>query len=166
MKEEKNDVQAVERVETAQQQSVKDSKEEEFREETEKIKLKYSAKVNVLIKDKDLREKLHELLSEAVNEAVMLGQIKGVPEDMVKSITDTFADAFKGFGCLSSAYQAETYKKLFHNQRIITAHLMSAAQLLQLQIGDTESLVLPNPLPLFGTMEKTFAPNPSNEKAV
>lgn len=140
--------------------TVKESMENVIREKAEGMKLKFCAKVNVLIEDKELCEKLHEIISDAVNEAVATGQVLGVPEDMMKSVTDTFAEAARSFGCLGSATRAETYKKLFHNQRIITAHLMSAAQILQLQIGDTESLVLPATLPFFGTMEKTFAPTP------
>ena len=155
MEEGKNDVQVMERVETAQQQSVKDSKENAIREEVEMLKLKFHAKVNVLIEDEDLRQKLHELVSEAVDEAVTWGQVEGVPDDVLKSVTDSFANTANKLGGFSSAVRAETYKKLFHNQRIITAHLMSAAQILQLQIGDTESLVIPD---LNSIFDKTFAP--------
>ena len=145
--------------------SVKDIKENAIREESEKMKLKYSAKVNVLIEDKNLREKLHEVISEAVDEAMLTGRIAGVPEDMMKSATDAFANVAKGFGCLNDACRAETYKKLFHNQRIITSQLMSIAQILQLQIGDTESLVIANPFSLFGTMGNTLVPNPPDFNA-
>lgn len=162
MKEVKNKVPAAEQVEAAPQadESAKDVKEKALREETEKLKVKFSAKVNVLIEDKALREKLHEVISEAVDESVLMGQAAGVPEEMMKSVTDTFEAAARSLGCLRGPNQAETYKRLFCNQRIITAHLMSVAQLLQLQIGDTESLAAPNPLSLLGTMEKTFASPP------
>lgn len=162
MKKEKDNVSVVERVETAQQEkeSVKDNKESAIREETEKMKLKYSAKVNVLIEDKNLREKLHYVISDAVDEAVIWGQVKGIPDDVTNSVTETFENVARNFGCLSSSVRAETYKKLFHNQRIISAHLMSAAQLLQLQIGDTESMVISYPFSHFEAMEKAFATNP------
>ena len=162
MTQEKDDVSVVERVETAQQEkdSLKDSKEKAICEEVETLKLKFHAKVNMLIEDEDLRQKLHELVSEAVDEAVIWGQVKGVPDDVTNSVTETFENVARNFGCLSSSVRAETYKKLFHNQRIISAHLMSAAQLLQLQIGDTESLIIPDFNSIFGTMEKTFAPSP------
>lgn len=148
MKEEANKIPVVDKVETTEQ-AVKDGLINKILEETEKLKLKFSAKVNVLIEDKDLREKLYEVIGEAVDESMILGQIKGAPDDVVKSVTDTFENVAKNFGCLSDTIRAETYKKLFHNQRIITAHLMSASQLLQLQIGDTESMIAPNPLSMF-----------------
>ena len=162
MKKEKDNVSVVERVETAQQEkeSVKNNKESAIREETEKMKLKYSAKVNVLIEDKNLREKLHDVISDAIDEAVIWGQVKGIPDDVTNSVTETFENVARNFGCLSSSVRAETYKKLFHNQRIISAHLMSAAQLLQLQIGDTESMVISYPFSPFEAMEKAFATNP------
>lgn len=168
MTQEKENVSVAERVETAQQEkeSVKDGKEKAICEEVETLKLKLYAKVNVLIEDKGLREKLHEVISEAVDESVILGQVKGVPEDMMKSVTDTFSNAASCLGGFGSAVRAETYKKLFHNQRIITAHLMSVAQILQLQIGDTESMVAPDPLSLFGTTEKPFAPKIPDDKVV
>lgn len=162
MKEKKNEVPVMERDETAHETmgTEKNGKETAIHEDVEKMKLKYSAKVNVLVEDEVLRAKLHDIISEVVNEAVLTGRAAGVPEDVMKSATESFENIAKNFGCLSDSVRAETYKKLYHNQRIITAHLMSAAQILQLQIGDTESLVIPNPLSLFGAMGNTFVPNP------
>ncbi len=162
MKEEKDKIQAAKQgeAEPKTKESVNDNTEKALREEIEKLKLKFKAKVNVLIEDKDLQEKLYELVSEAVNEAVIWGQVKGVPDDVTNSLTETFENVARNFGCLSSSVRTETYKKLFHNQRIITAHLMSASQLLQLQIGETESLVIPDFNSIFGTMGKTFGTNP------
>ncbi len=162
MKEEKNKVPEPEQVETAPQAeaSAKEGMEKAIREESEKLKLKFAAKVNVITEDKDLREKLHEVVSDAVDEAVSMGQVAGVPEDLMKSVTESFENAARSLGSMSDASRASTYKRLFHNQRIITAHLMSAAQLLQLQIGDTESMVVPDPLSLFGAKGNMLAPPP------
>ncbi len=157
MKEEKNKVQEPEQLNAAS--GIKDGWENKIHEEIEMLKLKFAAKVNVLTEDKDLREKLHEVIGEAVDESMTLGQTTGVSEDMMKSLNDTFSNALSGLRCLSSVSRAETYKKLFHNQRIITAHLMSASQLLQLQIGETESMVIPT-FPCSELMQKANSNGP------
>ena len=43
------------------------------KEKLEELKLKYSAKVNVLVSDKELRTKLHEVVAELTDEAMTLG---------------------------------------------------------------------------------------------
>ena len=110
------------------------------KEKLEELKLKYSAKVNVLVSDKELQTKLHEVVAELTDEAMTLGCATELTENGIEQLSSYMKDFIGSVSSPTDAARATMYKNLYHNQRIITSHLQAAAQILQLQVGEYELL--------------------------
>lgn len=113
--------------------------EEAIREEKEKLKLKFSAKVNVLVSDKELQEKLHELIAEVVDEAITLGCASEMAEKGMDFMTDSVKGLIERVANPTDAARASKYKQLYFNQRMIAAHLESALQFANAQVATYET---------------------------
>lgn len=113
--------------------------EEVIKEETEKLKLKYSAKVNVLVPDKELQAKLHEVIGEAVDEAVIMGRAAGFSGEGADFISNSVKGFIEQAISPTDAVRAEKYKQLYLNQRLISTHLLSAFQYASSQVATYET---------------------------
>lgn len=110
------------------------------KEETERLKLKYMAKVNMLVEDKDLQEKLHKVVVESIDEGILVGRAIGVHPGAMNFMADSIKSVIERVTSPTDAARAAKYRQLYLNQRVITSHLQAAAQLLQLQVGEYEAV--------------------------
>lgn len=116
-----------------------DMAQQVINEKKEELKLKFSAKVNVLVSDKELQEKLHELIAEVVDEAITLGCASEMAEKGMDFMTDSVKELIERVANPTDAARASKYKQLYFNQRMIAAHLESALQFANAQVATYET---------------------------
>lgn len=104
-----------------------------LKEKTEEAKLKFSAKVNLLVEDKELQEELHKVISDAVDEGISVG----AAYEMYPKFTSEFTKSMEQFVDRAvnptDARRADKYKQLYFNQRLAFSHLLSALQFVDAQ---------------------------------
>lgn len=104
-----------------------------LKEKTEEAKLKFSAKVNVLVADQELQEQLHKIIADAVDEGISVGAVY----DMYPKFTSEFTKSMEQFVDRAvnptDARRADKYKQLYFNQRLAFSHLLSVLQFVDAQ---------------------------------
>lgn len=117
----------------------KETAQQVINEKKEELKLKFSAKVNVLVSDKELQGKLHEIVADVVDEAITLGCASEMAEKGMDFMTDSVKELIERVANPTDAARASKYKQLYYNQRMIAAHLESALQFANAQVATYET---------------------------
>lgn len=113
---------------------------ERIEEEVQKLKSVFYQKAESIAISEYQRKAIQELLDEAIKKAYIFGKASktDLPE-ISKEAIDKFEDFYKQMTEPTAATRADKYKTLYHNQRIITAHVQAEVQILQAQLRTMES---------------------------
>lgn len=113
---------------------------ERIEEEVQKLKSAFFQKAESIAISDEQKEAIQELLDEAIKKAYIFGKASktDLPEISKEAIAK-FEEIYKQITEPTAATRADKYKTLYHNQRIITAHVQAEVQILQAQIQLMES---------------------------
>ena len=113
---------------------------ERIEEEVQTLKSVFCQKAESIAISEYQRKAIQELLDDAIKQAYVLGKASktDLPE-ISKEAIDKFEDLYKQMTEPTAATRADKYKTLYHNQRIITAHVQAEVQILQAQLRTMES---------------------------
>ena len=113
---------------------------ERIEEEVQKLKSVFFQKAESIAISEYQRKAIQELLDEAIKKAYIFGKASktDLPE-ISKEAIDKFEEIYKQMTEPTAATRADKYKTLYHNQRIITAHVQAEVQILQAQLRTMES---------------------------
>lgn len=156
MKEEKNRVAEEPQVMEPGNNIFNENAQQVLKEKREELKLKYTAKVNVLVDDPKLREELHKMVDDAIDDGVVVGSVEGLAPDAMEVMFNPFKELIERVSNPTDAARASKYKQLYLNQRMITAHLESAFQYASMQAATYETGEEPFTNPLSRLMENTL----------
>ena len=106
-----------------------------LKEKIEKLKLETMAKVNSMVDNQELLEKLRGIIEDTVNEAVAIGQVSAFPIEKIEHFTGSLKDTFERAVNPGDAHRASKYKQLYYNHRLAFSHLLSALQFVDSQAG-------------------------------
>lgn len=104
-----------------------------LKEKTEEAKLKFSAKVNQIIADKELQEQLHKIIADAVDEGISVGAVYGMYPEFTSEFTKSMEQFVDRAVNPTDARRADKYRQLYFNQRLAFSHLLSALQFVDAQ---------------------------------
>lgn len=104
-----------------------------LKEKTEEAKLKFSAKVNLLVSDKELQEQLHKVIADAVDEGISVGAVYGMYPEFTSEFTKSMEQFVDRAVNPTDARRADKYRQLYFNQRLAFSHLMSVLQFVDAQ---------------------------------
>lgn len=148
MKEVKKNVAEEPQVATTNETRVFETANQVINEKKEELKLKFSAKVNVLVSDKELQEKLHKVVSDAIDEGIVIGKVEGLRPEAMDFMTGSVKELIERVSNPTDAQRASKYKQLYYNQRMISTHLESALQFANAQVATYETGEQPFTSPL------------------
>lgn len=106
---------------------------ETIEKETEKLKHRFNEKAESIAISESQKEAIQALLEEAISQAFLLGKVSKTDfPPLSKDLIDKFEEIYKQMTEPTAATRADKYKQLYYNQRIITAHMQSQIQILQM----------------------------------
>ena len=113
---------------------------ERIEEEVQTLKSVFCQKAESIAISEYQRKAIQELLDDAIKQAYVFGKASktDLPE-ISKEAIEKFEDLYKQMTEPTAATRADKYKTLYHNQRIITAHVQAEVQILQAQLRTMES---------------------------
>lgn len=129
-----------------------DNEKQVVKEMREEQKLKFAAKINTLISDKELQEALHKVVADAIDEGFALGCAAGIEPEAMNFMTSSVKDFLGKIANPTDAERAGKYKQLYLNQRMIAIHLQSALQFACSQVAVYETGEEPFTSPLSKTL--------------
>lgn len=129
-----------------------DTEKQAVKEMREEQKLKFAAKINTLISDKELQEALHKVVADAIDEGFALGCAAGIEPEAMNFMTGSVKDFLGKIANPTDAERAGKYKQLYLNQRMIAIHLQSALQFACSQVAVYETGEEPFTSPLSKTL--------------
>ena len=113
---------------------------EKMEEEVKNLKKDFYQKAESIAISEYQRKAIQELLDDAIKQAYVLGKASKTDlTEISKEAIDKFEDLYKQMTEPTAATRADKYKQLYYNQRIITAHMQSQIQIMQMQIQTMES---------------------------
>ena len=113
---------------------------ETIEKETERLKHRFNEKAESIAISESQKESIQALFEEAICQAFLLGKASKTDfPPLSKELIDKFDEIYKQMTEPTSATRADKYKQLYYNQRIITAHMQSQIQIMQMQIQTIES---------------------------
>lgn len=113
---------------------------ERIEEEVQTLKSVFCQKAESIAISEYQRKAIQELLDDAIKQAYVLGKASKTDlTEISKESIDKFEDLYKQMTEPTAATRADKYKTLYHNQRIITAHVQAEVQILQAQLRTMES---------------------------
>lgn len=92
----------------------------------EALSLELSHKVTLLVKDPDLSVEVIGLVDEAINGAFPIGRAAGMKKEELQQLTDSLKETVSQFLSPLFVERVEKYKQLYHSQRMVSSHLLSA----------------------------------------
>lgn len=104
-----------------------------LKEKTEEAKLKFSAKVNQIVADKELQEQLHKIIADAVDEGISVGAVYGMYPEFTSEFTKSMEQFVDRAVNPTDSRRADKYKQLYFNQRLAFLHLLSVLQFVDAQ---------------------------------
>lgn len=104
-----------------------------LKEKTEEAKLKFSAKVNQIVADKELQEQLHKIIADAVDEGISVGAVYGMYPEFTSEFTKSMEQFVDRAVNPTDARRADKYRQLYFNQRLAFSHLLSVLQFVDAQ---------------------------------
>ena len=124
--------------------SVSESFSENFskrmEEEVMNLKKDFYQKAEAIAISEDQKEAIQELLEDAIKQAYLIGKASSTDfSEIGKATAEKMESLYKKMSEPTAADRAEKYKTLYHNQRIITAHVQAEVQILQAQLRTMES---------------------------
>ena len=113
---------------------------ERIEEEVQTLKSVFCQKAESIAISEYQRKAIQELLDDAIKQAYVLGKASKTDlTEISKEAINKFEDLYKQMTEPTAATRADKYKTLYHNQRIITAHVQAEVQILQAQLRTMES---------------------------
>lgn len=113
---------------------------EKMEEEVKNLKKNFYQKAEAIAISEEQKEAIQELLEDAIKQAYLFGKASTTDlSEISKEAIDKFEDFYKQMTEPTAATRADKYKTLYHNQRIITAHVQAEVQILQAQLRTMES---------------------------
>ena len=113
---------------------------EKMEEEVKNLKKDFYQKAEAIAISEDQKEAIQELLEDAIKQAYLFGKASTTDlSEIGKAPSDKIESLYKQMTSPTAADRAEKYKTLYHNQRIITAHVQAEVQILQAQLRTMES---------------------------
>lgn len=113
---------------------------EKMEEEVKNLKKDFYQKAEAIAISEEQKEAIQELLEDAIKQAYLFGKASTTDlSEISKEAIDKFEDFYKQMTEPTAATRADKYKTLYHNQRIITAHVQAEVQILQAQLRTMES---------------------------
>lgn len=109
-------------------------------EEVLNLKKDFCLKAEAIAISEDQKEAIQELLEDAIKQAYLFGKASETDfSEIGKATAEKMESLYKQMTTPTAAERAEKYKTLYHNQRIITAHVQAEVQILQAQLRTMES---------------------------
>jgi hypothetical protein len=109
-------------------------------EEVKNLKKDFYHKAEAIAISEDQKEAIQELLEDAIKQAYLFGKASETDfSEIGKATAEKMESLYKKMSEPTAADRAEKYKTLYHNQRIITAHVQAEVQILQAQLRTMES---------------------------
>lgn len=117
-----------EKTKQAQEQKVDTASllEDVTKKKLEALSLELSHKVTLLVKDPDLSAEVIGLIDEAINGAFPIGRAAGMKKEDMQHLTDSLKETISQFMSPLFVERVEKYKQLYHSQRMVSSHLVSA----------------------------------------
>lgn len=113
---------------------------EKMEEEVKNLKKDFYQKAEAIAISEDQKETIQELLEDAIKQAYLFGKASTTDlSEIGKATSEKIESLYKQMTEPTAATRAEKYKTLYHNQRIITAHVQAEVQILQAQLRTMES---------------------------
>ena len=113
---------------------------EKMEEEVKNLKKDFYQKAEAIAISEDQKEAIQELLEDAIKQAYLFGKASTTDlSEITKATSEKMESLYKQMTTPTAADRAEKYKTLYHNQRIITAHVQAEVQILQAQLRTMES---------------------------
>ena len=113
---------------------------ERIEEEVQTLKSVFCQKAESIAISEYQRKAIQELLDDAIKQAYVLGKASKTDlTEISKEAIDKFEEIYKQMTEPTAATRADKYKQLYYNQRIITAHMQSQIQIMQMQVQTMES---------------------------
>lgn len=113
---------------------------EKMEEEVKNLKKDFYQKAEAIAISEDQKEAIQELLEDAIKQAYLFGKASTTDlSEITKATSEKIESLYKQMTTPTAADRAEKYKTLYHNQRIITAHVQAEVQILQAQLRTMES---------------------------
>lgn len=113
---------------------------ERIEEEVKNLKKDFYQKAESIAISEYQRKAIQELLDDAIKQAYVFGKASKTDlTEISKEAINKFEDLYKQMTEPTAATRADKYKQLYYNQRIITAHMQSQIQIMQMQIQTMES---------------------------
>ena len=113
---------------------------EKMEEEVKNLKKGFYQKAESIAISEDQKEAIQELLEDAIKQAYLFGKASTTDlSEIGKATSEKIESLYKQMTTPTAADRAEKYKTLYHNQRIITAHVQAEVQILQAQLRTMES---------------------------
>lgn len=113
---------------------------EKMEEEVKNLKKDFNQKAEAIAISEDQKEAIQELLEDAIKQAYLFGKASTADlSEIGKATSEKIESLYKQMTTPTAADRAEKYKTLYHNQRIITAHVQAEVQILQAQLRTMES---------------------------
>lgn len=113
---------------------------ERIEEEVQTLKSVFCQKAESIAISEYQRKAIQELLEDAIKQAYVLGKASKTDlTEISKEAINKFDEIYKQMTEPTAATRADKYKTLYHNQRIITAHVQAEVQILQAQLRTMES---------------------------
>lgn len=113
---------------------------ERIEEEVQTLKSVFCQKTESIAISEYQRKAIQELLEDAIKQAYVFGKASKTDlTEISKEAIDKFDEIYKQMTEPTAATRADKYKTLYHNQRIITAHVQAEVQILQAQLRTMES---------------------------
>lgn len=113
---------------------------ERIEEEVQTLKSVFCQKAESIAISEYQRKAIQELLEDAIKQAYVFGKASKTDlTEISKEAIDKFDEIYKQMTEPTAATRADKYKTLYHNQRIITAHVQAEVQILQAQLRTMES---------------------------
>ena len=113
---------------------------EKKEEEVKNLKKDFYQKAEAIAISEDQKEAIQELLEDAIKQAYLFGKASTTDlSEIGKATSEKIESLYKQMTEPTAAERAEKYKTLYHNQRIITAHVQAEVQILQAQLRTMES---------------------------
>ena len=114
--------------------------EQRIEEEVQTLKSVFCQKAESIAISEYQRKAIQELLDDAIKQAYVFGKASKTDlTEISKEAIDKFDEIYKQMTEPTAATRADKYKTLYHNQRIITAHVQAEVQILQAQLRTMES---------------------------
>lgn len=117
-----------EKAKQAQEQKIEAESllEDVTKKKLEALSLELSHKVTLLVKDPELSVEVIGLIDEAINGTFPIGRAAGMKKEELQQMTDSLKETVSQFMSPLFVERVEKYKQLYHSQRMVSSHLISA----------------------------------------